>query len=74
MTVMFGLRVAATVTRCCVDGDGLGLDVVRRIGRSVVGEGRRVVVVRWIGRFEVVDMGFLLVVVLVDDVTVGRLL
>lgn len=48
--------------------------MVRRMGRSVVGEGRRVVVVRWIGRFVLVDTGFLLVVVLVDDVTAGRLL
>lgn len=73
VVVMFGFWVASTVNRVCVV-----MMVVRRWGRSVVGDGRREVVVRWIGRFVLVDMGFLLaavviLVVVVDDgVDVGE--
>lgn len=72
---MLTFGVASTVTRF-----GVVMMVVRRWGRSVVVV-RREVVGRWIGRFVLVDNGFLFTVVVVvvvvdgdgDDTNMGRL-
>lgn len=81
VTVMFGWRVTATVVlggvECDIECGGVVMMVVRRMGRSVVvvGEGRRVVVVRCAVFFGVVEDGRLAVVDVVGGgVAVGRLL